>query len=155
MKHYLYKNLLRVVFTTCLVFGSAQAIGAPEENQPVADVFFDNTVIGFKLKNNYQRATVNVTGPRFFRASTYKKTGNPFIDLREFGELDDGLYRYQVLVATDKTIRLRKNRLNNGREDLGTRRDKITETETQSGFFRVTKGSIVPPSNEKEPPREK
>lgn len=156
MKHHLYRTSLRTIIATCLLVGSAQAISAPEEGgNQVANVFFDNTVLAVELRGNYQRATINVTGPRFYRASTYKEKGNPYLDLREFGELDDGIYRYQVLVASDKTIRLRKNRLNNGREDLGTRRDKITQTETQSGTFRVKGGSILLLSDEPEEKLEK
>ncbi len=148
MKNNLFKTSLQVIITVCFAFGSAIAISAPEENQKVAKVYFDNTVLDFEYKGNFKRAMVKVTGPRFFRANIYKKSGSPSIDLSQFGELDDGLYRYQILVATDKTIKLRKNRLDNGRGK--NRRNTISVTEVQSGTFRMKGGSIITPSNETE-----
>lgn len=150
MKHHLYKTLIQIVLVTCVVFGSTQAFSAPEKPQPVANVYFDNTSIAFELRGNYRRATVNVTGPRFFKATTYLEKGNPKINLKQFGELDDGLYRYQILVATDEVIKLRKNRENNGRADLGTLRNEITKTKSQSGIIRIKDGIIIPPKNEVE-----
>lgn len=145
MKHKLLHSLL----ISGLLLASAQVIGAPEEgerSQTVANVFYDNTVLAFEFKDKFQRATVKVTGPRFFRANMYQEKGNPAIDLSKFGKLDDGLYRYQILVASAKTIELRSNRLYSGR-DLKSRRNNITKTETQSGSFWIKDGSIVIPSN--------
>lgn len=149
MKQYLFKNLFRTLFLSSLMLVSAKAIAAPaegERSQTVAKVFYDNTVLNFEFKDRFQRATVKVTGPRFFRANMYQEKGNPSIDLSKFGKLDDGLYRYQILVASTKTIELRSNRLYSGR-DLKSRRNKITKTETQSGSFWMKNGSIVVPSN--------
>jgi hypothetical protein len=135
MSHRLHKTII----ASCLLLSSAHVISA--EDNPIAREMFDETsaMIDFELKNNNLRnIIVNVSGPRGFSKKQYFDKGA--INMND-GELDDGVYNYEIVARTNNKIMLRKDRPDNGRGDK--ERDFVYESVTQSGHFRIADGKVV------------
>jgi len=99
-----------------------------------------DTQLGFDLGGSYGNYTLTIAGPNGFHASASSKTGTPTIDLRRFGDFDDGHYTYQLTASTDDKIKLRTP-LNDGRDGGPTA--EILKGVSTSGTFNVSKGVIV------------
>jgi hypothetical protein len=142
------KKFLSYSLLLCCLYLSPQVLFAEDDSsqpsqlsqQPIAQFAPANSELSFILKNTGKKSSLTVTGPRDFVAQKFNKRGNPHINLADYGELDDGMYQYELVVETGKTIKLRPNRLDNGRG--AAERDTIQETTVQSGFFHVKNGSI-------------
>ena len=135
MSHRLHKTII----ASCLLLSSAHVISA--EDNPIAREMFDETsaMIDFELNNkNLRNIIVNVSGPRGFAKRQYFDKGA--INLND-GELDDGVYNYEIVARTNNKTMLRKDRPDNGRGDK--ERDYVYESVTQSGHFRIANGKVV------------
>ena len=140
MQPIFYQRTLRTLFITGLLFTSAQAFSADINAQPIGALTpINNTVFNLQVNSGFTRTKTqtSITGPRGYSLNV---EGSTNIDLAKFGEIDDGLYRYEITAPTGKTVKLRKERLDNGRGKNA--RDTVTESETQSGVFKVVNGSI-------------
>jgi hypothetical protein len=101
---------------------------------------FTDTVIGFDPGGSYSNYTLTIAGPNGIHASASSRNSVPSIDLKRIGELDDGLYTYQMTASTDEKIPVR-SRLDNGRSSpIATSMLKVVST---SGQFEIKGGTIV------------
>jgi hypothetical protein len=133
-----------------LAAGLAFALpGAVRASDIAADKRFTDTSVGFDLKGTYSNVTLTISGPRDFHASAFARAGAPVIDLRRYGELEDGLYTYQLTAATAERARTR-TRLDDGR--AASAPIEPLQSAALSGTFRVQNGAIVKPDG-KEPSR--
>jgi hypothetical protein len=98
------------------------------------------TSIGFVLKGTHSNATLNITGPNNFQASTFSRGGAVAIDLKQFGPLPDGTYNYQLNAANGSSIAA-ANGLDNGRGN--GRKRSVPQSAAKSGTFNVKGGKIV------------
>jgi len=103
--------------------------------------------VRIELKPAFANATLNVTGPNGFHASTYSKSGAVAIDLSRFGRLADGTYNYEVTASGREMIAIRTP-LDNGRS--GQIKTEQPVPVSISGTFRVNDGTIVKPSSGKQ-----
>ena len=92
------------------------------------------------LKPGLSNATMSISGPNNFHASTQSKGGALAIDLAQFGPYDDGTYTYQVTASTGEKQIVRTS-LDNGRD----REAQALKSVAASGTFNVVKGKIVRP----------
>jgi hypothetical protein len=104
-----------------------------------ADERFAGTSVGFELKGPYSNVTLSIAGPNGFHASAFSKSGAPTIDLKQFGDVDDGAYTYQLTASTQEQVKTR-TKLDDGR---GARATAELKGEAVSGTFHVTGGVIV------------
>jgi hypothetical protein len=98
------------------------------------------TSVGFVLKGAYSNATLSVSGPNGFHASTFSRGGAIVIDLSQFGSLPDGTYNYQLTAASGQAVAVDRT-LNDGRGS--TRKSFAYKPAAKSGTFNVKGGSIV------------
>ena len=106
--------------------------------------------LGLQLKATFANATLSVTGPNGFHASTYSKSGAVAIDLSQFGPLPDGAYNYEVTASSRETITIRTP-LDNGRS--GRPKTEQPVPVSMSGTFLVKDGTIVKPKSGKQTSR--
>lgn len=135
------KILHPLILTACMFFISviSTQIFANENNKPVADESFNGTTLAFSYKGNFSNATLTVSGPNGLYISKVIGNGIPALDLSELGALPDGLYTYELSVATDK-FQSNNSGLDNGR---GLNEKTIVNIGArQSGIFRINKGSM-------------
>lgn len=106
--------------------------------------------VGVELKAGFANATLSVTGPHGFHASTHSKSGAVAIDLSKFGPLPDGTYNYEVTATSRETITIRTP-LDHGRG--GELKAEQPVPVTMSGTFQVKDGAIVKPKPGKQTSR--
>ena len=124
----------------CAVIGLSGACLADEK---FAAEKFGGTSLGFLLKKSLSNVTLSVSGPDDFHASVFSKTGSVALDLRKFGPVEDGIYRYQITAATDQKLKVRTT-FNNGRD--AKERIAPHKSVAMGGMFRVRNGKIVKPA---------
>lgn len=132
------------ILGACLVLATASAGLAKETPQPVQQhnsnaVWFENWVglSNTSMTISYPDGTVET-----IRASS----GTPVFKLTG-SEVLDGVYRYELRAATDKTEKIR-NKVENGRGDAA--RDERAVPFYTTGHFVVSRGVIVTPEDLKE-----
>src|SRR5215207_7861379 len=96
----------------CLAIGISSAGWA--QDLKVTQKLTD-TQIGFNLDGTYSNYSLTISGPNGFHAIAASRTDVPSIDLRLYGEYDDGVYHYQLIAASGETVPVR-TALDNGRE---------------------------------------
>jgi hypothetical protein len=94
------------------------------------------------LNGNVHNTTLSVSGPDGYYAESFAQAGIPMIRLSQHGSLADGVYRWQVTAATDETVSVRDNGLDDGRGSEA--RTSINKGMYESGMFRVQNGVILP-----------
>lgn len=128
-----------LLFVISLFFIATQGI-ANGNTKAVGDEVFNGTTLAFQYKGNFSNATISVIGPNGFSASRFQKQSSPYLDLATQAALVDGLYNYQITVATDKIINI-SNPEDNGR---GTNaKTTMNVGASQSGHFRIKYGIII------------
>ena len=133
-------------------FGLATVLALGLSNPSLADDLaaaeqFADQSVGFLLKAAFANATLSVTGPNGFHASSYSKAGAVAIDLSKFGPLPDGTYNYEVTASSRELITVKAPVDNNGRERA---REEQAVPVSMSGTFQVKDGTIVKPSSGKQ-----
>ena len=133
-------------------FGLATVLALGLSNPSLADDIaaaeqFADQSVGFLLKAAFANATLSVTGPNGFHASSYSKAGAVAIDLSKFGPLPDSTYNYEVTASGREMIAIRTP-LDNGRS--GQIKTEQPVPVSISGTFRVNDGTIVKPSSGKQ-----
>jgi len=123
------------VLAACLVVGLSGA-GLAEDLK--AEVKFGETALGFEPRGDYSNLTLSVAGPHRFHASASARSGGIEMDLRRFGQLEDGTYTYHLTGATRETEKVRTP-LDKGRA-AGAEPRKGARL---SGTFHVKDGVIV------------
>jgi hypothetical protein len=107
----------------------------------VAGELFTGTRVGFELKGAFRHVSLSISGPRDFHVSAEAQRRAPTIDLARSGPVEDGLYTYQLHVATDERVKSRST-LDDGRDHRD--RNAVTRGMAASGVFWVRNGTIVP-----------
>ncbi len=125
----------------CLAIGLPIAGLAAETGKLQVEEQFKDTRVGFALKDDVSNVTVVVAGPNRFRAKAFSAKGAPVLELRKFGKVSDGLYKYEITAASRDKISLVNEKLNNGR-GLKARKS-VSRGVSTSGSFRIVKGRIA------------
>jgi len=114
--------------------------GACFADDMVAAAQVAGSKLALLLKPGLANATLSITGPNDFHASTQSKSGSIAIDLAQFGPLEDGSYDYQLTASSGEKAVVRTH--------LDNWRDKEIEPMkgvALSGTFNVIGGKIVRP----------
>ena len=142
----------RSIAALMLALSPGVALAEYESKQPfeLGEVFA-GTVLAFEAKEipkGLENVVVTIDGPREFTATIRSKRQPGKIELREFGELFDGSYRYQITGVTGEAVEVNPGTDANGRDqgDRSKRRLYVS----QSGTFQVKGGKIVEFKDEKE-----
>ncbi len=118
------RRMIACLGATVLALGLAASPVAAQSRAEMefsVSVAADGTVVQFKpdgLPTGSRGMTLNITGPNEYQASAFFDNEMPRIDLREFGRVDDGVFKYQITGATPERYEP-ATKLNNGRDDLG------------------------------------
>lgn len=119
------------------------AAGLPQtclaDDLPATEQFKESTV-EFKIDGTLGTLMLTVAGPNGFYASATARSASPSIDLRRYGDYDDGEYTYHLTASTDGKIKLRTP-LDDGRDQGPT--TEILKGVATSGTFKVSRGLIV------------
>ena len=140
----IWKSVFAGIIAVCLS-GPSWAISADDLN---AFKRATGSEVSFSLGGAYSNATLTITGPDGFVVRNFSKTGNPAIDLIKAKANVDGIYTYEITVASPETVTIR-NPQNNGRGGLD--RKTMKRAISASGTFVVKGGLIVDMPNETEP----
>jgi hypothetical protein len=125
----------------CLAIGLS---GASAADDMVAARQLSGSKIGFLVKDPYGFATLTVSGPNEFNADAFSRSGAVAIDLRRYGDLEDGAYSYQLTAASNTKVKRRLG-LDDGRGDRTSVEQPVSAA--INGTFYVKGGAIVEPSD--------
>jgi hypothetical protein len=136
-------------------FGLAAVLAVGFSNACLADdIVAAERVAGQRLEvllnEPFANATLSVTGPNGFHASTYSKGGAVAIDLSRLGPLPDGTYNYEVTASSREMISI-STPLDNGRR--GKPKAEQSVPVSMSGTFLIREGTIVKPKSGKQTSR--
>lgn len=108
-----------------------------------AEARFAGERLTFDVRGDYTNFTVTVSGPEGYYAQAQGARSAPTLRLRDYGDVPDGSYSYQLVAATGRvdTVAARVDQRVNGREP-GTARPRVGASTT--GRFQVINGRIVP-----------
>ncbi len=124
-----------------LLPGIALAEQTVTREQPIlASEQFEGTRVSFKPGARYSNATLIITGPADYQAEVFNRSTLPSLDLRKYGKVVDGYFRYQLTAATDQKVEILNPGLNNGRDDIPGAKMLGANL---SGVFCVKDGVIV------------
>ena len=104
----------------------------------------NTTSLWFENWGSLKNAYLKVLGPDGTLFEVRSEAGSPTFELRELRPVADGVYRYELTAATNKTQEI-KNSLNNGRGDA-ERKEEAIPFQT-AGFFIVSRGVITKKEN--------
>ncbi|WP_416878790.1 hypothetical protein [Litorimonas sp.] len=131
-----FTSFTGVVFTTLLLSsGLATA----------ADPIFGANSLQIQTSTKLSNMTIVVSGPDGYYTKEHAEYGSPFIALSKKGNLQDGLYKWEMTGSTNERVRANPMGLNNGRGDRQP--EFINKSTTESGTFQVLNGSIVAPDS--------
>jgi hypothetical protein len=114
--------------------------GVSAADDLVAAEQVSGTSVGFVLTGSHRNATLSISGPNGFHASTFSRGGAVAVDLGQFGHLPDGAYNYQLTAASNVAVAI-EGGLDNGRGR--DRRSVASKPAAKSGTFNVRGGRIV------------
>ena len=133
---YLKSTLASLAFA----MSAATALHAAE---PVEQ--YNSNAIWFVNWVGLSNATLTVAEPDGNVVQIHAKDGTPVYQLK--GEVQDGVYRYELTAATDKTEKI-VNQVDSGRGD--NQSDSAAVPFTSNGQFVVERGRIITPDEVKE-----
>ncbi|MDQ2092203.1 hypothetical protein NO357_20050 [Marimonas arenosa] len=134
------KLLKPTLVSLALACATAPAVQAAEPvEQHNSNAFWFVNWIG--LSN----ATLTVAEPNGHIVKIYAEDGTPVYQLK--GEVQDGVYRYELSAATDKRVKI-VNPIDTGRE--GEQPDTRAVPYYTTGHFVVERGVIITPEEVKE-----
>jgi len=136
------------LLSLCLPFHLQAKDSKTIDLKPLAFEQLQGTQVQFFLKQSVSNSTLSISGPSGYYVEKSSKTDAPSVSLEDFGQLEDGLYKYQLSAATSEEMTIRDN-LDNGRGENA--RKTVNKPIYQSGVFRVVNGQIAHFSDENEP----
>lgn len=95
--------------------------------------------VGFTPSGGYSNTTLTVSGPNGFHTQTFSKNGAASIDLIRAGATADGIYTYEITVATAEKVTI-ANPQDNGRGGKDPALQRVGASAT--GSFRANGGII-------------
>lgn len=114
------------------------AAGAASAQDMEATIRFTDTAVIVERVGPYTNMMLAISGPNEFYADVSSGSKPPAIDLRKIDKYDDGVYRYRLTGAGDKTVPIR-TALDNGRGDIA--RERRVGVSMQGSF--VVKGGVI------------
>ncbi len=131
------KRLLSISVVGAIALAATTAFASENID---AKVTLRGSEVLVNLGAGYFNATLSISGPNGFYAKNYSQSGSASIDLIRAGGLTDGVYSYEVTVATSETT-TNLNPVDNGRGgvDDGT---SVVSAST-SGSFHASGGIIA------------
>jgi len=124
---------------------SAQSFrsGPVESAQPAFEPQLTGGRVAFNAVPGLSNYTLRVTGPGNYSAERYSERRAPSLRLADYGDLEDGIYRWSLSAATSQIERRvgAEELARNGR--TGTSANLYVGRE-MSGSFQVRNGQIVP-----------
>jgi hypothetical protein len=124
---------------------SAQSFrsGPVESAQPAFEPQLTGGRVAFNAAPGLSNYTLRVTGPGNYSAERYSERRAPSLRLADYGDLEDGIYRWSLSAATSQIERRvgAEELARNGR--TGTSANLYVGRE-MSGSFQVRNGQIVP-----------
>lgn len=141
------QNRLFLNVTLCWLILALPGVSFAEEQDRVkqkimAEESFSGTQLVFTPQEPIHNMTLTISGPQQFQASLFSEYDIPTIELWNYGEVNDGLYKYQLTGASNEKVEIENtDMLDNGRdrENNYLRFKSIS----QSGHFRVKNGEII------------
>ena len=135
---------MRTVVCALAVLLANSAMAEEEQvfvgDRSVGVVAGEGSMLKFDLNVNLRDAVVSVTGPNGFRAYKAQKLKRSGLNLREFGNLPDGSYQFEVVTIGESLAELASPPLNNGRGDLESK--KVIDRIVVGGNFLIKDGNI-------------
>lgn len=126
-----FLSILALTFTLSAVADNTKKIAA--EN-------FNGSQIRFSEKIDVLNATLTISGPNGFSATSSDEMSVPQINLFDFGEPSDGRYKYHITSSVIGEMEFkRNNQLNNGRSSNMKAANKSI---SQSGHFLFENGQV-------------
>jgi len=144
MVHQHIKTGAAVLF--CLTFAGSAFAGEARFNKDAIQV-----VPGKDIKNSL----LMVSGPNGYYTEKYSERGRPEINLMQFGELEDGMYRWHLTGATREKKAMHKSELYSGRDEKAGRMRNVAHSE--HGIFWVKGGRVMKLDKDKQeaaPPKQ-
>lgn len=120
--------------TLCGLQAAAQDAPAPVQQHNSNAVWFENWI-------GLSNAALVVLAPDGTVSTVTAPSGTPVFQLSG-GAIVDGIYRYELSAATEKSVRI-VNPIDNGRGD--GQKDSQAEPYFTSGHFTVSRGVIITP----------
>lgn len=125
---------------SALLLGATPAMAAdPVQQQNSNAVWFENWI-------GLTNATLTVSAPNGKITEVFTASGTPVFQL-EGRDVLDGVYRYEMKAATEKTEKI-VNQIDNGRGDAA--KDFVNVPYYLAGHFVVSRGVIIKPKEIKE-----
>jgi hypothetical protein len=137
-----FKNVLfsLALALTASTFVMSESVLA-ESAKMIAIETFEGLNISFNEKKDVKNATLSISGPNGFSASSAAENGIPSINLLDFGTPSDGRYKYQITSsAVGEVSKQAGSKLNNGRASDARR--VTNKGISQSGYFYLDDGQI-------------
>ncbi|RKQ94142.1 hypothetical protein [Maricaulis maris] len=122
--------------------GGAAAQGLSAASDVGLSARFAGSRIYFDADPTYFNITVSVSGPDGYHGQVFSERRAPSFRLADFGEVADGVYRFEVTAATQAFARqaVREPSGYNGRDSTAQR---PREGVSFSGNFRVENGQVL------------
>jgi hypothetical protein len=135
-------SLIALIWFMLVLFGAVFTAGQSIAKQVlIAEEAFSGTFVTLSPLETVRNVTLNISGPQQFLASKFSKDGIPSIELWNYGEVSDGLYKYELTGVSDEQVEITAIKMNNGRDTEN--RHLIFKSVSQSGSFRVKNGEII------------
>jgi len=125
---------------------SGPPVFAQETDTPNPVQQHNSNAVWFENWTGLSNATMKIVDPTGKFTTIEASSGTPVFQLQG-GEVVDGIYRYELSAATDKTRKI-VNPVNNGRGDA--QKDEVAIPFYSTGFFVVERGVIITPEEIKE-----
>lgn len=105
----------------------------------------NSNAVWFENWSGLSNAMLVVAAPNGTVTEVFAASGTPVYEL-ERGEVQDGIYRYELKAATDEEVEI-VNPIDNGRGETASSKLKAFY---MSGFFTVSRGVIISPEETRE-----
>lgn len=138
----MYRSMIAAAL--CVALHLPTAGQASETPQPVQQ--HNSNALWFENWTGLSNASMTISYPDGTLETIEARSGTPVFKLTGSKVLD-GIYRYELNAATDKTEKI-KNPINNGRGDAA--RSERAVPFYANGYFTVSRGVIVTPEDLKE-----
>jgi len=128
-----------------VLFGLAFSVGAL-----AGEARFSKDAIQVVPSKDIKNSLLMVSGPNGYYTEMYSERGMPEVNLKQFGKLEDGMYRWHLTGATNKKIEMHKSELYSGRDEKAGRMRNVAYSE--NGIFWVKSGRVLKIDTDKKEP---